>query len=304
MPPEGRRPPPRSRGGWGRGDILVLSQAAPRLQRPLVLRSCHASSLFGGDVHARLPLLVRWLVGYASAAHRRRRRPLDRGVRCLTGSSSSTSCRDADSSAPSCPTTPRAASSSASRHASTPSARVGPSSLWSADASPGPLCSSARRRQCAPRPRAWHSCPQLSSCAPARTWPAEHFLRPFADYTEFLADGFSRRQFHDGEPHQYRPLNHVYSSSDIRGLVGDRCQAKYMVPAATRHMTPDHSPMVARFLPPPVARRKAIHAWTARHPFFVDLIIASRVHAARLVTQGVPFSGTASITAVGFCVAL
>lgn len=77
----------------------------------------------------------------------------------------------------------------------------------------------------------------------SRILNVEHSLGPFADFHEILAGGFSRRQFRDGELHQYARLDHVYTNSPIKGLKGNGCHAKYTIPITSRRMTSDDSPM-------------------------------------------------------------
>lgn len=55
----------------------------------------------------------------------------------------------------------------------------------------------------------------------ARSGDAELFLDVFADYHEVIAEGYSRQQFRDGEPHQYARLDHVYTNSHVSGLACD-----------------------------------------------------------------------------------
>lgn len=84
------------------------------------------------------------------------------------------------------------------------------------------------------------------------------FLSMYADFHEFLADGCSRRQFFDGEPHQDARLEQVYMNSHVRGLVGDGCHVRHTAPVMSRHVMSDDIPMQVLFMPRPAARRTRI----------------------------------------------
>lgn len=95
----------------------------------------------------------------------------------------------------------------------------------------------------------------------SRSSEVERVLALFADFHEVLADGCSRRQYRNGEPHQHARFDHVCTKSLVRGLVDDGCHARYLAPVRSRHMMSDHSPIEVRFVPPPVARRTMTPPW-------------------------------------------
>lgn len=81
-------------------------------------------------------------------------------------------------------------------------------------------------------------------------------------YHEIIADGYSRRRFHEGESHQLARLDRVYIHSPVHELETSGCHAKCMLPLDPRLMTSDNPPW--RFgsrRAPPLAEPRSQCGW-------------------------------------------
>lgn len=125
---------------------------------------------------------------------------------------------------------------------------------------------------------------------------ATMFADLFGDFTEAIADGFSRQQFRDGEVDLLSRLDHAYINGDAEELIGGRCQARYTEPMGSVRAASDHSPLEVRFLPPRQWRR-VIPPWVARHPAFSEAVTEA-VAFALAHSAADPYAGIAHLTRV------
>lgn len=184
-----------------------MAQVARKLQGPLAVRSWNVARLFGGEV--RYPV--------AGARHSRKMRRL-----AQLAEGTDTSSQDGSSPGRWLMTVHPEALSSALRRASGQSTRLRRSSRWCVGGSGfcdsavprcrgliSPVCTSSPSSAAPPRTlravrRALLPLTEASigEIRFSRSLEAEHFLDLFAEFSEVLLDGFSRRKFREGELQQ------------------------------------------------------------------------------------------------------
>lgn len=72
----------------------------------------------------------------------------------------------------------------------------------------------------------------------------------FPDYAEIIADGYSRRQYRDGDLDVVSRIDRVQSNAHTSDLLSLRSSARYMTPIGDLGLPSDHSALEIRLSPP------------------------------------------------------